>query len=248
MRLAPPPRLGPEVVEWMDAGVGSAAEDVEAYRLLDRVNRLQSGHRMTLDALAGWLATVDPPSSALVFADVAGGDGAFADRVVEWGARRGLTIRPLTIDRSPTALVAAAAPGRAADPLRADALSLPLADGAADVVHSSCFFHHLSVDDARAALTEMCRASRGVVIVNDLVRSRLASSAIRAITALLVHNRLVRHDGPVSVLKAFTPDELLSIAHAASAERPEAWRWRLARGFPYRMTLVGARLADAGPG
>ncbi len=248
MKLAPPPRLGPEVVEWMDAGVGSAAEDAEAYRLLDHVNHLQSGYRMTLDALAGWLATVDAPSRAIVFADVAGGDGAFADRVVEWGARRGVTIRPLVIDRNATALAVAGAPGRAADPLRGDALSLPLADGAVDVVHSSCFFHHLSVDGARAALAEMCRASRGVVIVNDLVRSRLASTAIRAITALTVDNRLVRHDGPISVLKAFTPDELLSIGHAASAARPESWRWRLARGFPYRMTMVGARLGGAGSG
>lgn len=232
----------------MDAGVGSEDEDAEAYRLLDRVNRLQAGYRLTLDALDGWLARADRPARAIVLADVAGGDGAFADRIVEWGARRGVTIRPLVIDRNPAALAAAAAPGRSADPLRGDALSLPLADGAADVVHSSCFFHHLSVDDARAALAEMCRASRGLVIVNDLVRSRVAAAAIRAITALLVDNRLVRHDGPISVLKAFTPEEILSIAHSAPADRPDGWRWRLVRGFPYRMALVGARLGERSPG
>lgn len=245
MRLAPPPRLGPEVVEWMDAGVGSVAEDAEAYRLLDRVNRLQAGHRITLDALDGWLRSTERRSRAIAFADVAGGDGAFADRVVEWGARRGVAIRPLVLDLSPVALEGASAPGRAADALRADALSLPLADRAVDVVHVSCFLHHLSVDDARAALVEMCRASRGLVIVNDLVRSRVASEAIRAITALLVHNRLVRHDGPVSVRKAFTPQELLSIAHAASGARSEQWRWRVTRRFPYRMALVGARVEEA---
>ncbi|MDX1660477.1 MAG: methyltransferase domain-containing protein [Gemmatimonadota bacterium] len=242
MRLAPPPRLGPEIVEWMDAGVGSEAEDVEAYRLLDRVNRLQSGHRATLGALETWLSATDRPSRAISFVDVAGGDGRFADRVVDWGARRGVTIRPIVIDTNPAALAAASIPGRSADPVRARALALPLADGATDVVHASCFFHHLSVDDAREGLAEMCRASRSLVIVNDLVRSRFAAVAIRAITRLLVDNRLVRHDGPISVLKAFTPDELLSIAHAATPTAPDGWRWRIGTAFPYRMALVGARI------
>lgn len=237
-----PPRLGPEVVEWMDAGVGTPEEDAEAYRLLDRVNRWQAGYRLTLDALDTWIRPIQAPTRALVFADVAGGDGAAAGRVVEWGARRGLAIRPLVLDTSPLALAAAAAPGRAADGLRADARCLPLANGAADIVHCSLFFHHLSVGDARAVLAEMCRASRGLVVVNDLVRSRLAAGAIRAIARLLVENRLVRHDGPLSVRKAFTPGEIVSIAHAASIARPEAWRWRMIRGFPYRMALVGARV------
>lgn len=244
MSLPPPPRLGPEVVEWMDAGVGSAAEDADAYRLLDLVNRLQAGHRLTIDALDGWLHSAGRSSRAITFADVAGGDGAFADRVVEWGARRGLAIRPLVLDRSRVALEAASAPGRAADALRADALWLPLADASVDVVHASCFLHHLSIDDARAAIAEMCRASRGLVIVNDLVRSRVACEAIRAVTALAVDNRLVRHDGPISVRKAFTPEELLSIAHAASGPRREGWRWRRTRRFPYRMALVGARIPE----
>lgn len=232
----------------MDAGVGSPAEDAEAYRLLDRVNRLQAGHRLTLDALGSWLGPGARPGRAIVFADVAGGDGAFAERVVDWGARRGVAVRALVLDPNPTALTVATAPGRVADAARADALRLPMADGAADVVHVSCFLHHLSIDDARAAVAEMCRASRGLVILNDLVRSRVAAGAIRAITALLVHNRLVRHDGPLSVLKSFTPAELLSIAHAAARERPEPWRWRLVRGFPYRMAVVGARVdaADGG--
>lgn len=237
-----PPRLGPEAVEWMDAGVGSAEEDAEAYRLLDRVNRLQAGHRLTLEAIEAWIGEARAPARALVFADVAGGDGAFAERVVEWGARRGRPVRAIALDRSPTAAAVAAGPGRAVEAVRCDGLALPLADGAADVVHASCFLHHLSVDDARSALAEMCRASRGLVIVNDLVRSRVAAGAIRAITALLVDNRLVRHDGPLSVRKAFTPDEMRSLGHAAGASRPEPWRWRLVRGFPYRMALVGARI------
>lgn len=228
-----PFRRGADVVEAMDAGAGTEAEVAEAYRLLDRVNRLQAGYALTLDILDD-LARGAP---RLSFADVACGDGAFARRVTEWGRTRSIEVRTVGLDLNPTGLaVAARAPGLR--PVRADARALPLADGAADVVHCSCFFHHLSTADARDLLADMCRAARRLVIVNDLVRSAVAAGSIWVLTRALVGNSLVRADGPVSVLKAFTPDELLSIAHAAA---PPGWRWRLVRRFPYRMALAGAR-------
>jgi hypothetical protein len=51
-------------------------------------------------------------------------------------------------------------------------------------------------------------------------------------------NRLTRHDGPLSVLRAFTPAELRAAAEAAGLETLE-----LRRAFFYRLTLV---LAPAG--
>ncbi|HUP20497.1 MAG TPA: methyltransferase domain-containing protein [Gemmatimonadota bacterium] len=238
--LLVPVRRGPEAVEWMDEGVGTPAEDADAYRLLDRVNRWQAGHRLTLDALDEALAAgtigADGP---FTFLDLAGGDGGFAARVAEWAAARGRIARPILLDLNPAALAAARERGAATARVRADALSLPVADRTVDCVHASCFFHHLSTLDARDLLAEMCRASRGLVVVNDLVRSWLAAGSTWAATRLLVENRLVRHDGPLSVLKAFRPAELLDIAHASGAA---GWRWQVERAFPYRMALIGARV------
>ena len=93
----------------------------------------------------------------------------------------------------------------------------------------------------------MCRVSRRVVLVNDLVRSWIAAGSIWVLSRLMSRNRLIRHDGPLSVLKAFRPDEMLSLAHAAGAAG-HGFRWRLVRTFPYRMTLVGARVGAASGG
>src|SRR2546430_11355929 len=56
----------------------------------------------------------------------------------------------------------------------ADAAALPVREGVADVVTSALTLHHLEPDGAVASLREMAAAARRAVIVNDLLRTRLA--------------------------------------------------------------------------
>lgn len=239
-----PARRGPEAVEWMDAGVGTDAEVTEAYRELGRVNRRLAGYGATLGPLgrhgAGRLALI---------LDVAGGDGMFAERLVE---RLGRDAAPATawvldLGRVSTRVAARRVPARGRIvAIRGDARHLPFPDRSLDLVHTAAFLHHLGVGDAGQVLAEMCRVSRRVVVVNDLVRSWVAAGSIWLLTRLLSRNRLIRHDGPLSVLKAFRPEELLSLVRAAGPEAA-GFRWRLVRTFPYRMTLVGARVGGPAP-
>lgn len=238
-----PARLGPEAAELLDERAGSAAEEAEAYRLLEQVNLRLGGYDTTFRALAG-LFGGQPDDLPLDFVDIAGGDGAFADRLVRWARERGRPAHALVVDLNPIALEVARARTNVRA-VRADALRLPLADESIDCVHCAAFFHHLGVDQARALLVEMCRVSRGMVVVNDLVRSWIATGAIWALARLLTDNRLVHHDGPLSVRKSFVPDELRSLAHAVGTTAARDFRWRLLRRFPYRMALVGARVPAA---
>lgn len=240
MILRPPRRRGAERVERMDAGEGSPQEIASAYRMLDAVNRRLGGYRLTEEIL---VPLVREGSGPLAIVDVAGGSGEFARRMVAWARAAGRDASATVVDRSPLAVSAARDPrvAPAVTAVRADALALPFPDGSVDVAHSSCFFHHLSTGGARDALAEMCRISRRVVLVNDLVRSRVAAASIWLLTRTLVDNRLVRADGPLSVLKAFVPDELLAIGHAVGLSGHPDVRWMLRRGAPYRMALVGVR-------
>jgi ubiquinone/menaquinone biosynthesis C-methylase UbiE len=231
--LGPLARRGAERVEQMDSGEGSPAEIAEAYRLLDTVNQRLGGYRLTWEAL---LPLVQDGSGPIEIVDVAGGNGEFARRLGDWTRGAGRDPRVTVVDLNPIAVAAARVAA-----VRADALALPFADRSVDVVHCSCFFHHLSTAGARDLLAEMCRVSRRAVIVNDLVRSRVAVTAIWALTRAFVANRLVRADGPLSVLKAFVPRELLAIGHAVSLSDHPGFRWTIRRGFPYRMALVGVR-------
>jgi hypothetical protein len=225
----------------MDAGVGTDAEVAEAYRELGRVNRRLAGYRASLGLLEPQPA--GRPASIL---DVAGGDGMFAERLVEHLGADGAPATAWVLDfgRVSTTIAARRTPahGRIVA-VRGDARRLPFPDRSLDLVHTAAFFHHLGVEDAGRVLAEMCRVSRRIVLVNDLVRSWVAAGSIWLLSRLLSENRLIRHDGPLSVLKAFRPQELLSLARAAGPAAA-GFRWRLVRTFPYRMTLVGARVGD----
>lgn len=239
MILRSPHRRGAERVERMDAGEGTPEEVAEAYRLLDQVNRRLGGYRLTETALAPYARA---GSGRMAILDVAGGSGEFAARMAGWAVSAGRDPRAIVLDRSPAALVAArGGHGASLAAVRADALALPFPDRSIDVVHCSCFFHHLSTAGARDLLAEMCRVSRRVVIVNDLVRSGIATTAIWGLSRALTSNPLVRADGPLSVLKAFRPRELLEIALAVGSSDHPAFRWRILCTFPWRMALVGAR-------
>jgi len=64
-------------------------------------------------------------------------------------------------------------------------------------------------------LREMARVARIGVIVDDLLRSRLGYLGARLMRTLLTANRLTRHDGPLSVRRAYRPSELAELLRRA---------------------------------
>lgn len=120
--------------------------------------------------------------------------------------------------------------------LRADGFRLPFPDAAFDFVTSSLMFHHFPEPAAARLLGELARVARRAVVVNDLVRHRIPWAAI-TILAALGGSRMVRHDGPLSVLRGWRPQELMALAEAAGL----AARARVRRLRPYRLVLVVER-------
>lgn len=233
-------RRGEEAVELLDAGDGSEEEIAQCYHELGLVNRWLGGFRATFEPLDRWTNASEPAT----ILDVAGGDGDYAEQFLDWAGARGAHSHVYMLDWHPVTVRLAR--DRRLDRLisiRGDALALPFQDRSFDLVHSAAFFHHLSMARACDLLAEMCRVSQRLVIVNDLVRSRVAQAAIWALTRGFSTNRLIRYDGPLSVSKSFVPRELEAIARAMEQRGHGDFRWHIMRTFPYRMTLVGARLS-----
>jgi len=103
------------------------------------------------------------------------------------------------------------------------------------VVMASLFFHHLSDGNCVRVLKNMWRVSRRLVLVNDLHRHPVAYWSMSALVAGFSGSAMVKHDGPVSVLRAFRPHELLQIAKRAGVPA------RVYRSFPYRLVLVAEK-------
>ena len=109
-----------------------------------------------------------------------------------------------------------------------DALDLPFPDASVDIVACCLFLHHLEPSQVMRFLAEAQRVARVAVVINDLERMaihfRLAQCNSR-----FDPSRISRHDGPVSVRRAYTFRELermlLNTGRSFVLER--AWLCRL---------------------
>ena len=111
-----------------------------------------------------------------------------------------------------------------------DALRLSFKDKSFDVVHTSLFLHHLREAEIRQVLSSCVRISRYGIIINDLRRSLVAYAGIKILTTLFSKSFMVKHDGPLSVLRGFSKNELESLLAECgvkkySLQRKWAFRW-----------------------
>jgi 2-polyprenyl-3-methyl-5-hydroxy-6-metoxy-1,4-benzoquinol methylase len=198
---------------------------------LHLLNTWFGGYALTLSRIRR-AAVPLPQGQRLVVVDVGGGRGDLAIAVVRWARRRHRPVRVLVIDAD-AATLALARRHTAAYPeitlLQADATALPVREGAADVAVAALTLHHLASDAAAGCLAEMAAAS-GLAVVNDLLRTPLSLAAVWLTTRVLRLHPVSRHDGPLSVRRAYSAGELTALAARAGVHariRRYPWLARL---------------------
>lgn len=232
--LTPRRRNDPEL---MDAAGLDPHEVAGAYRVLERVNRQLGNLQSLRRELRRYLDEDRPAGSAVSVLDVGAGSGDLARALSGELARRCVPGLVLALDHDPTAAVLTQRQHVAA--VRGDALRLPFADHSIDVVTAVKFAHHFHGAALARLVAEMARVARGRVVVLDIRRHWLAYWGFVAWSRLMTRNRLVRYDGPLSVLRGFTAQELGELATPLTGFR---WTVRSYRGF--QLALVGRRQPD----
>ncbi len=179
-------------------------------RDIRRVNRLLGGTSIVLRHVPAIIAAAPRPHS-LTLLDLATGSADIPVAVSRWAKRRGQAMTIVASDLSEP-MLAEARRQIAGHPkitlARYDARAVPLPDGAFDIVVCSLSLHHFPPDEAVQVLREMRRLARVGFILNDLRRSRAGYAAAWVAGRATTRNRLTRHDAPLSVLRAYTPEEL----------------------------------------
>lgn len=221
--------------ELMDAPEVDRAELARSLRDLRGVNRWLGGTRVVLRHLRGMIDRLGTEQCTVL--DVATGSGDIPLKVARWARREGLRVRITATDLHPQTLALARA-HTASEPYvtveSADALALPYRDHSFDFVLCSTALHHFEGDEPVRVLRELDRVARWGVVVNDLARSRAALLGARILAATVWRTHPVtRHDGPLSVRRSFTPDELLELAREAGIRGARAYSH-----FPFRLALV----------
>jgi ubiquinone/menaquinone biosynthesis C-methylase UbiE len=221
----------------MDAPGLPPTEVEDAYRVLRTVNRQFFGSARSLRIeLDRWLGderrSLDGMRIRIL--DVGSGSGDLPKLASELLALQGLSASPTALDRDSTALGLARHDGVIA--VRADALALPFPDQSYDLVIAAKFAHHFSGSALSRLVAEMARVARRRVLILDIQRHWFAYLGFIAWSRVFTKNRLVRYDGPLSVLRGFTRNELLALTISLSE-----YRWTVRRYAGWQLVLIGQR-------
>jgi SAM-dependent methyltransferase len=221
----------PVGVELLDDPAADPAAVAESLRHIARANRWFGGAWAVRHGLARVLGDL-PGGSDLTLADLGTGLGDLPRAAIRWGARRGLRLRAVALERNQVA--ARLAQGGGMPCVVGCAGALPFRDKSVDVVLVSQVAHHLAADSVVRLFGACDRLARRAVIVADLRRGPLGPAAFRVGARALGFDRVTVADGITSLHRGYTPDELRALLAAAgvraTVERRPGYRlvatWR----------------------
>ncbi|HEX6063600.1 MAG TPA: methyltransferase domain-containing protein [Longimicrobiales bacterium] len=219
--------------ELLDAPRHELAELEQSLGHVAAVNRWLGGAA----AVTRYIKPLLVPGRPARVLDVATGSADIPLRLARWARTRARQVELLATDVHPQMLEIARRRCRAYPEISiqaADARRLPYADRSFDASMLSLALHHFDDAQQLEVLCEMARVTKHRVLVNDLERGWLNYLGARLLAATLWrHNRLTRHDGPLSVRRSFTRRELQDIGDRAGLGG------RVERHFFQRIVLVG---------
>ncbi|HEX9614627.1 MAG TPA: methyltransferase domain-containing protein [Bacteroidota bacterium] len=211
-------RYDPEIMD--DFSIQDERMDL-ALGELKLVNRFLGGKATTQKGLRLIREGLSPPQ-ALSVLDVGAGGGDVLD---DAGVHLNLTV----LDRNPGVCRYLKRHSRASV-ICGDAMHLSFRDRSFDIVHASLFLHHLREEEIRRMLVSCLRICRRGIIINDLRRSVFAYAGIKILATLFSKSFMVKHDGPLSVLRGFSRNDLETLLADVGVtqyalQRRWAFRW-----------------------
>ena len=218
--------------ELMDTESVSFAEFHDCLHTLGIINTFTLAYRPTLRWFERMTVGVGSEQSISVI-DIGCGGGDMLRRIWRWARERHFDLKLIGIDLNPWSKKSAEQVTPKDAPIRFETANVFSLDSSrrADFIVSSLFAHHLTDGELIRFIQWMdCHATRGWFI-NDLHRHPLPRCVIKYAVRLLFPNRMIQHDAPASVARAFTASEWRYLLGKAgiSPERTEI-EWF----FPFR--------------
>lgn len=211
--------------ELIDLGHYTSEEYHNCLYQLDRIGRLLGGDLATY---WGFKQLKEAPKSIL---DVGCGGGLFTIRLAQRYPQAHVT----GIDISQEAITFAKQQmHKANSPLQNIEFYVPSQSKlnypahSFDVITSTLVCHHLQDEELIDFLKNAYRTAKKAVIINDLHRHPCALLSFKTIAPLLFRNRLILHDGPLSIQRAFKKQEWLQYLEKAQIPLEHCsltWHW-----------------------
>ena len=226
-------------LEYIDTGNYTAAEYEDCIGELQFVNRwMGDAHSLKATLLREIEAQSLTNFSVL---DVGAGSGELLRVTATWARQTNRHLRAVGLELNERMAESILEESERFDEItsvRGDALELPFADAQFDYVMCSLFTHHFVNEQVVRIFREMSRVAKRRIFIIDLHRHPVAYFLYTTLGKIVLHNRLLRHDGALSILRSFKSDELLELAQQAGLR--DIW---IERHFPYRLVLSAAAVS-----
>ncbi len=220
--------------EWMDDPTLDGDRHRQALQGLARLNWASGSVRQVWKVVRQYMS--EQGKNELTLLDVATGSGDIPIGLYRRARRAGLHLKIVAVDISETALEVArhraARVGVEIDFRRCDIFGDNLAEQF-DVVLCSLFLHHLEEEPSVELLRILKQRARHLVVVNDLLRSRVSMALVWLGSRLLSRSKVVHFDATASVRAAFTLSEMQGLARSAGLESARVWSY-----WPCRLLSV----------
>lgn len=212
--------------EWMDA------QDIPVKLLhqnlgeLDILNRYLGGHSISMEGIKQLMTD---RQKVYHIVDLGCGSGDVLKYIARWARSNHYLVKLTGVDKNPDAiqyLVRNCSEFSEINGFVYDYREYLETDPKIDIVHCSLFCHHLNNKDLMELLRFLKIYTYVGFVINDLQRSAFAYYSVWFLTRLLNGSALSKHDGPISVMRAFTRNELKKLLHQSDLkENSVKWRW-----------------------
>jgi 2-polyprenyl-3-methyl-5-hydroxy-6-metoxy-1,4-benzoquinol methylase len=194
---------------------------------LRQLNRFFGSYSLVRHFLRRWIE----PGESLRIVDFATGSGDIPRLVVDHARSVGAMVRIDAVDQQPSTLeIARRLSVDYPEILYGEANILEWRPSEPyDIVLCSLALHHFSDEDAVRLLQRCRELSRKFVLISDLRRSYLATIGVYVLTATIFREPMTRYDGRLSAARAFSFDELRTLAQRAGWRNFGHRRFRFAR-------------------
>ena len=217
----------------------SGDETRQVYPLIERVNRYLGGTRVILSYLKKFSGKWDR-RLPITLLDVGTGSADIPMSIARWARKHEWPVRITALDLSLENLLFAKKK-LATYPeitfIKGTSENLPFKNESFDYVTASLFFHHLKDQEIVRNLKSFDRIAKRGIIINDLARSGRAYAGFFLFSMIAGRNPIFRHDGLLSVRRAFRKEEMTAYISAANLPWLKA-----ASHFAFRLAIAGEKI------
>ncbi len=211
--------------EWMDNPAADPEVVLGTLPELAIVNKFLGGYGSILSGIASFTN----PKQPLHIVDVGCGGGDTLIAIAKWARRYGQPVLLTGLDYHGPTIAFAQRVAQAYPEIKfqqMDIWSTDFAELKADIVVNSLFCHHFAPAQLIPLLQRMARVARKAVVISDLHRHPIAYYSFIAFWHLFLKSPMVRYDGPLSVLRAYTRSEWAAMLRQAGfGKYTLRWKW-----------------------